>query len=271
MPDIIAVGLVLADGTSTRKPRHGTSGVNNLVYKISLVECEILLLCSHPVMTTRAADHIREDIEQGILTGEFADGVRLDEVRLCDRFGVSRTPVREALNQLAASGLIEMKPHRGAFVRVPGFVEVVEMFEVMGELEALCGRLAAKRISETQLMRFRSACQLCEAAQASGMANDYYRENELFHQLLYEASGNGFLRAQALQLQKRLQPFRRMQLQVRGRTRQSLDEHRQILKAVEDGDSEAAARALRDHVTVQGERFFDLMRGLGGEGERRAG
>ena len=141
-------------------------------------------------MTKRTADHIREDIEQGILTGEFADGVRLDEVRLCDRFGVSRTPVREALNQLAASGLIEIRPRRGAFVRVPGFVEVVEMFEVMGELEALCGRLAAKRISDAQLTQFRTACQACEAAEAAGNANGYYRENELFHQLLYEASGN---------------------------------------------------------------------------------
>jgi DNA-binding GntR family transcriptional regulator len=222
-------------------------------------------------MAQETADKIREDIEQAILTGEFGDGVRLDEVTLCNRFGVSRTPVREALNQLAASDLVEMKPRRGAFVRVPGFVEVVEMFEVMGELEAMCGRLAAKRISPEQLARFRTACDKCEVAEAENDANGYYRENEAFHQVLYEASGNGFLRAQALQLQKRLQPFRRMQLQVRGRVRQSLDEHRRIRRAIESGDGEAAARELRDHVTVQGERFFDLMSGLNGTAQRRAG
>ena len=222
-------------------------------------------------MAQKTADRIREDIEQAILTGEFGDGVRLDEVTLCNRFGVSRTPVREALNQLAASGLVEMKPRRGAFVRVPGFAEIVEMFEVMGELEAMCGRLASKRISDEQLDRFRAACDRCEAAEAANDANGYYRENEAFHQVLYEASGNGFLRTQALQLQKRLQPFRRMQLQVRGRVRQSLDEHRRICLAVEAGDGDAAARELRDHVSVQGERFFDLMSSLNETGHRRAG
>ena len=222
-------------------------------------------------MNAKTADRIREDIEQAILTGEFADGFRLDEVTLCNRFGVSRTPVREALNQLAASGLVEMKPRRGAFVRLPGFVEVVEMFEVMGELEAMCARLAAKRISDEQLKRFGLACERCEAAEAANDVNGYYRENEAFHQLLYEACGNGFLRAQALQLQKRLQPFRRMQLQVRGRVRQSLDEHRRIREAIEAGDSKRAAQTLRDHVTVQGERFFDLMRGLNDTAPRKAG
>jgi DNA-binding GntR family transcriptional regulator len=222
-------------------------------------------------MNERTADRIREEIEQAVLTGEFGDGMRLDEITLCNRFGVSRTPVREALNQLAASGLLEMIPRRGAFVRLPGFVEVVEMFEVMAELEAMCGRLAAKRISDDQLKRFQAACEKCEAAEAADNANGYYRENETFHQILYEASGNGFLRSQALQLQKRLQPFRRMQLQVRGRIRQSLDEHRLIREAIEAGDGEAAAAQLRDHVKVQGEKFFDLMRGLEHSGERKAG
>jgi DNA-binding GntR family transcriptional regulator len=222
-------------------------------------------------MKERTADRIREEIEQAVLTGEFGDGMRLDEITLCNRFGVSRTPVREALNQLAASGLLEMIPRRGAFVRLPGFVEVVEMFEVMAELEAMCGRLAAKRISEEQLKRFQIACDKCEAAEVANNANGYYRENETFHQILYEASGNGFLRGQALQLQKRLQPFRRMQLQVRGRIRQSLDEHRLIREAIEAGDGEAAASQLRDHVKVQGEKFFDLMHGLGQAGERKAG
>lgn len=222
-------------------------------------------------MTERTADRIRETLEQAILTGEFKDGARLDEVRLCTRFGVSRTPVREALHQLAASGLLEMKPRRGAFVRVPGFVEVVEMFEVMGELESMCGRLAAKRISDSQLQAFSLACGICEQAEAAGDSDAYYRENETFHQILYAASGNGFLQSQALQLQKRLQPFRRLQLRVRGRIRQSLDEHRLILKAVEDGDGETAGSLLRQHVTVQGEKFFDLMRGLDETSVRKTG
>jgi DNA-binding GntR family transcriptional regulator len=223
------------------------------------------------IMSERTADRIRETLEQAILTGEFDDGVRLDEVRLCTRFGVSRTPVREALHQLTASGLLDMKPRRGAFVRMPGFVEVVEMFEVMGELESMCGRLAAKRISDAQLKAFASACVKCEQAEEAGDSDAYYRENETFHQVLYQASGNGFLQSQAVNLQKRLQPFRRLQLRVRGRIRQSLDEHRQILKAVEAGDCKAAETLLRQHVTVQGEKFFDLMRGLEETSMRKTG
>ncbi len=224
-----------------------------------------------PVMDERTADRIRETLEQAILTGEFVDGARLDEVRLCTRFGVSRTPVREALHQLAASGLLEMKPRRGAFVRTPGFVEVVEMFEVMGELESMCGRLAAKRISDVQLKAFSAACRKCEQAEETGDRDAYYRENETFHQVLYEAGGNGFLQSQALKLQKRLQPFRRLQLGVRGRVRQSLEEHRQILQAVEAGDQETAETLLRQHVTVQGEKFFDLMRSLDQTSARETG
>ena len=221
-------------------------------------------------MMERTADHIRQVLEQDILTGAFDDGFRLDEVTLCTRFGVSRTPVREALVQLASSGLVEAIARRGVFVRVPGFAEVVEMFEVMGELEGMCGRLAARRITDEQLKRFVAACLRCERAERTGGSDRYYQENETFHQILYEASGNGFLRSQALHLQKRLQPFRRLQLKARGRLRQSLDEHCAILKAIESGDQPAAETLLRDHVTLQGERFLDLMRELKSPPARKA-
>lgn len=222
-------------------------------------------------MTERTADRIRQSIEQDILTGEFADGERLNELDLCRRFEVSRTPIREALHQLSSVGLLELLPRRGAFVRYPGFVEVVEMFDVMGELEAMCGRLAAKRISEAELKAFKTACRQCERAEKQGDSDRYYRENERFHQILYEASGNSFLRDQTLHLQKRLQPFRRLQLRVRGRIRQSLAEHREILAAVESGDEQKAADLLRDHVIIQGEKFFDLMKGFDDRQFRRAG
>ena len=97
-------------------------------------------------MTGRRADSIRETLEQVIVTEAFADGDRLDETRLSERFSVSRTPLREALQMLAASGLVQLVPHRGAYVRHPGVVELVQMFEVMAELEGMCGRLAAKRL-----------------------------------------------------------------------------------------------------------------------------
>lgn len=210
-------------------------------------------------MTPRMADNVREALEQMIVTGAYADGERLDEIRLAERFHVSRTPLREAFQMLAASGLVELLPRRGAFVRHPAFPEMIEMFEVMAELEALCGRLAARRVTSDVLEQIRATVIACEAAAHAGDSDGYYRENEHFHQLIYSASGNDFLAAEARRLHKRLQPFRRMQLRVRGRMIQSLAEHRQILTALETGDSPTAEATLRDHVAVQGARFNDLM------------
>lgn len=212
-------------------------------------------------MTARAADHIREKLEQAILTGSYADGARLDELQLAERFEVSRTPIREALQSLAASDLVELVPRRGAFVRHPGFVELVEMFEVMAELEGLCGRLAARRMTDSLLEKLRMAESGCVSAKEDGDTDAYYRANEQFHMLIYEASGNSFLTGEAKRLHKRLQPFRRLQLRARGRMMQSLDEHRAILSALEAGDAEAAADSLRGHVAIQGEKFHDLMAG----------
>ncbi|MCU0901977.1 MAG: GntR family transcriptional regulator [Cypionkella sp.] len=207
----------------------------------------------------RMADAVREELEQMIVTGVFANGERLDEVRLAEKFSVSRTPLREAFQGLAASGLLELLPHRGAFVRIPGCAEMVEMFEVMAELEAMCGRLAARRLGAAGLAALNETVADCEAAALADDADRYYRENERFHHLIYEASGNSFLAAEAKRLHKRLQPFRRMQLRLGGRMNQSLAEHRSIMRALLSADSAAAETALRGHVAVQGERFHDLM------------
>ncbi len=194
-----------------------------------------------------------------IVTGNFADGERLDEIRLAERFGVSRTPIREALQKLAASGLVEQIPRRGVFVREPGPIELIEMFEAMAELEAACGRLAAMRISDPALVELREAHEACLAATESGDADHYYRQNERFHHLIYAACENRYLEEQAKKLQKRLKAYRRMQLRVRGRLAQSVAEHGVIVEAISQGDGLAAANALRTHVAVQGEKFHHLL------------
>jgi DNA-binding GntR family transcriptional regulator len=210
-------------------------------------------------MDMRRADTIVDDLEQMIVTGVFSDGTRLDEVRLAEKFGVSRTPIREALQKLAASGLVEQLPRRGVFVREPGPAELVEMFEAMAELEASCGHLAALRITAASLANLRAANDRCRIAAEADDADRYYRENEQFHQIIYAAAENGYLQDQATRLQRRLKPFRRLQLHARGRIKQSMAEHEAILAALAAGESEVAARALRDHVTVQGERFHHLI------------
>lgn len=213
-------------------------------------------------MDLRRADKIALALEQMIFDGTFADGDRLDEVQLADRFEVSRTPIREAFQRLALSGLVEAVPRRGVFVRHPGPVELLEMFEVMAELEAICARLAATRITDAALAELHATNDRCNAAVEMRDSDRYYLENERFHAILYRQSGNGFLEQECLRLHKRLQPFRRMQLRLRGRLRQSMGEHEAIVAALEAGDGEAAARAIRDHVAVQGEKFHHLMASL---------
>ena len=210
-------------------------------------------------MGTRIADTIRERIEQMIVTGEFADGERLDEVKLAEQFGVSRTPLREAFQSLAASGLLTLEARRGAFIRHPDFVELVEMFEVMAEIEAMCGFRAARHVTAEQMAAISLTIDACEAAIAVGDFDEYYRENEKFHHLVYEASGNRFLAREAVRLHKRLQPYRRLQLRANGRMPQSMREHRAVFAALERNDPKATAAALRQHVAIQGERFNDLM------------
>lgn len=205
------------------------------------------------------SDLVREQLEQLIVEGAFANGERLDEIKLSQRFHVSRTPLREAFQALAASGLLDLQPRRGAFVRHPAFEEVIEMFEVMAEMEAFCGRLASRRVTPDLVDKLSQTVVDCEEAAAGNDDDAYYRANEIFHFLIYEASGNTFLAKEAGKLHKRLKPFRRMQLKVRGRMGQSLAEHRQILDALVAGDAETAASVLRDHVAIQGTRFNDLI------------
>lgn len=213
-------------------------------------------------MIKRRADDIAAALEQLIFDGTFEDGVRLDEVQLAERFDVSRTPVREAFQRLAQSGMVEAIPRRGVFVRQPGPVELLEMFEVMAELEAACARLAASRITDTALASLHQTNARCNAAVEARDSDRYYRENETFHATLYRQSGNSFLEQECLRLHKRLQPFRRMQLRFRGRLRQSMGEHEAIVAALEAGDGDTAAAAIRSHVAVQGEKFHTLMASL---------
>jgi DNA-binding GntR family transcriptional regulator len=213
-------------------------------------------------MSRRQADTIADVLEELVFTGGFSDRDRLDELRLARQFGVSRTPIREALQRLVASGLAEQIPRRGVFIRQPGPVELMEMFETMAEIEGVCGRLAAQRISDAAIETLDAANGSCTAAIEAGDADGYYRENETFHHVIYREAGNGFLEQEALRLHRRLKPFRRLQLRLRGRMQQSMAEHEAIVEALRKGEAMRAAETLRAHVAIQGEKFHLLMSSL---------
>lgn len=207
----------------------------------------------------RRSEQLGEEIEERIVTGVYAPGMRLDEQDLAADFGVSRTPIREALIQLASIGLVDIRPRRGATVPEMSADKLCEMFEVMAELESMCGRLAARRILPAEQARLQEAHHACEAARDAGKPDLYYQLNEVFHRCIYDASHNGFLAEQATALHRRLRPYRRLQLRVRNRMASSFSEHAAIVEAIIAGRGDQAAELLRSHVIVQGERFTDLV------------
>jgi DNA-binding GntR family transcriptional regulator len=204
---------------------------------------------------------LRDLIEQAILVGDFAPGEKLEEVALAQRFGVSRTPVREALHQLSAAGLVDSRPRRGAFVASLTPERLIEMFEVMAELEAYAAKLAARRLTPEAEAEIVDAHRACKAALGKD-PDAYYYENERFHFAIFHASRNGFLIEQASALHRRLKPYRRLQLRVRNRVAASFAEHEAIVAAIRGGKAKKAATLIRDHIAVQGERFADLMASL---------
>ena len=213
------------------------------------------------IMTLDPSVNLRDILEEEILTGKLKPGERLDEISLAERFGVSRTPVREALFQLAASDLVDRMPRRGNFVAEIGPVRLMEMFDVMAELEGMAARLAARRASTQELTAIRQAHETCLSLQERGelRADEYYFENELFHQAIRNAAKNKYLGVQLEQMSKRLRVYRRLQLRNRGRIRESIEEQDKILRAIDSSDEAQAFKLMRDHLTVQGERFTDLL------------
>jgi DNA-binding GntR family transcriptional regulator len=214
------------------------------------------------LMKEKRSDQLLEAIEEEIAVGRLPPGSRIDEHELGERFGVSKTPIREALIRLASTGLVEIRRRKGATVAVLEPRRLYEMFDVMAELEATCARRAARRMTPENQRALTAALEACRSAAQAGDPDRYFHVNEDFHRAIYDASQNEFLAEQALALHRRLRPYRRLQLRVRDRMANSLAEHEAIVAAMIAGDGDLAAERIRGHVTIQGERFGDLVASL---------
>ena len=217
---------------------------------------------STPHRTRSLVQRVREQIEDDIVEGRLRPGDQLHMDDIAAQYGVSRTPVREAFQQLEASGLVEVRPKRGTYVASISTADLIEMFEVMAELEAMCARLAARRADKTLIADLSQAMEHCETEAEKGEANTCSHASATFRRVIYRASGNAFLVQETIQLKNRLKPYRRLQLQVRHRLAQSVAEHRNLAQAIRNGEEELAAQAARQHVLVQGQRFTDLISAL---------
>jgi DNA-binding GntR family transcriptional regulator len=204
------------------------------------------------------SERIRIALADEITAGTLTPGLALDEQHIGNRFGASRTPVREAIRQLAAVGLVEMRPRRGAVVT--GFTpqRIIDMFEMSAEVEAMCVRLAAYRMNPIERSHLARLHEESEAMVAGNDIDAYDRLNWAFHQVIYEGTHNAFIAEQAMALRDRMGAFRRAQLRETGRPVRSRGEHEGLLDAIMRGDGEEAARRMRAHMfnaSIALERF----------------
>lgn len=213
-------------------------------------------------MRTNSAADIRKILEDEIACGVQTPGTRLEEITLASRFGVSRTPIREALRLLASSGLVEVRPHRGAIVAAPSLDRLVDMFEAMAEMEAVCGKLAARRMTPAERNALSAQHDKCWKTVEGGNKDDCYDENARFHALIYQGTHNSVLSEEVQQLRTRLRAYRRLQLRVPDRVRESFAEHEAIAEAIVNADATRAADLLHAHVSIQGDRFSEWLKTL---------
>lgn len=204
-------------------------------------------------------DGVVRFLREGILERRFAPGQRLIEAELTQELGVSRGPVREAFRRLAAEGVIELVPNRGAVVRRLSFKETEELFQIRTELEALAARLAAANAADPKTRaRFEEATVHIWREEPRLSAAAYNEENKRFHDAVFEASGNSQLVQVSRQLQLPLIMFQLSGALEAEQLAASVGEHREIATAILAGDGAAAAAAIRRHL----ERASALTRGM---------
>ena len=215
-----------------------------------------------PLDSGTRADRLVTEIAEAILAGQFAPGERLDEARLADSYDVSRTPVREALRRLAATGLIELRPRRGAIVTQITAESLNTLFVAMAEAEATCARLSAISMSPLERRRLGALHDEMGEIAGKGARVAYTEANQAFHTMLYAGAHNSVLEDFALGLRRRLEHFRRAQFRAPHRIARSHAEHGEIVRAILSGDAPHAHSAMLHHVTLVEIAYDKLAGGL---------
>ena len=201
-----------------------------------------------------------EQIEAILLSGELLPGAKLDERGLAQRFEVSRTPVREALRQLASTGLIELRPNRGAFVAEVTPEQLEEMFVAMAEMEATCARLAAMSMSPLERRSLQRLHERMGGMAENGEVDAFRAANETFHAQIYQGAHNRLLEEATTALRRRVAAYRRAQFRTSGRLPSSQAEHEAVVKAIISGEPARAHAAMLQHVDIVGASFEKLAR-----------
>ncbi|MDO9359310.1 MAG: GntR family transcriptional regulator [Polaromonas sp.] len=199
-------------------------------------------------------------LREQIFAGVLAPGSFLDEVVLCERLEISRTPLREALKVLTAEGLLRHEPRRGCFVSEVTEKDLDDIFPVIALLEGRCAYEAARNASDADLVALTTLHERLNAHAEAGRINDYYETNFAIHEAIIALADNRWLAMAIADLRKILKLARSQQLHAPGRLAQSLSEHMAVFAALKARDSEGADAAMRTHLTRQREALRELAR-----------
>jgi DNA-binding GntR family transcriptional regulator len=183
-----------------------------------------------------------------ITDGKLEPGSKISEKALCDLFGISRTPLREALKVLATEGLVILLPHRGARVAQFTSEELAELFPVIGALEGLAGELACARLSDSELDDIRAHHHAMLEHHARGDRAAYFAANQAIHEAIVAAAGNSVLTSMYESSRGRLRPARLLANVTRERWDEAVREHGEILAAIEQRDGAQLRQLLEDHI-----------------------
>jgi DNA-binding GntR family transcriptional regulator len=203
------------------------------------------------------ADRVREALADDILAGRLQAGTRLDETSLAKRFDVSRTPVREALRELAATGLVDARAHLGAVVAAFAEEGFAELFEAIAELEGVCARLCALKMNAAERAQLEALHHACGSIVRSGDTEAYHAANVEFHAAIRAGCHNDVLLETVAAMRSRFAPLSRAQFRSAGRLAESYAEHDEIVRAILRGRADQAFEAVRQHVLNVRRSFAD--------------
>lgn len=199
----------------------------------------------------RQSARLKEILEREIVTGEYRTGDRLEELEIANRFGVSRTPVREALMMLEAIGLLERRPNQGVVVKGITLKRLIHMLEALVELEAINAKLAARRAKPSDLEELEIALEeFNQCVATEGDVDAIYNANIRFHRAIYNAAGNEELTRLTEEIGERMEPFIRTQHHTVGWVDKAVEDHRIIVKAIRRGDQQLARETMLNHIHV---------------------
>ena len=205
-------------------------------------------------------EQVADTLRQEIFGGTLAPGSFVDEVALCERLEISRTPLREALKVLTAEGLVRHEPRRGCFVNEVTERDLDEIFPVIALLEGRCAHEAALRASDADLAALEALHDKLQKAARHKRIVDYYDTNYTIHEAIITLADNRWLAQVIGDLRKILKLARLQQLHAPGRLEQSLSEHMAVFAALKARDAEGAEAAMRTHLTRQREALRELAR-----------